>query len=337
MIDKTEEEMLRTKQEYERIVEDRNQTGISLIDRNDELCILYEKSTMQESIIQEGDVEMGQREQEIRMLNIEFNDVNREISVAKKMIPKLQELAEENERLANEYEQEKKKVAELSKSLEDPENTKRWRDVSGREIDHEELKKKIQKLEEQLNAREEQVMEKNIILEDHETETEKTKQKVDHDHEDNVKLARKKNESQFRINKQTKEMKALLSELSIHQAKADELSQTRENKESELESALNRVKEGLAPTADADEEFDRMQEQEERENEYIRERKRKLEEERNMPATVVRTTAEKRPNAYIPDDGLGLPQPYLMKPFKPTQPGSSMRHIRKPEPKEVEL
>jgi hypothetical protein len=29
------------------LVKDRNQVGISLIDRNDELCILYEKSNVQ--------------------------------------------------------------------------------------------------------------------------------------------------------------------------------------------------------------------------------------------------------------------------------------------------
>ncbi|KAJ4924657.1 hypothetical protein JOQ06_003609, partial [Pogonophryne albipinna] len=44
------------------------------------------------------------------------------------------------------------------------------------------------------------------------------------------------------------------------------------------------------------------------------------------------TTAESRPNAYIPQTGpLPLPKPYgALAPFKPSQPGANMRHIRKP-------
>ena len=38
-------------QEYESAVEDRNHTGIMLIDRNDELCILYEKANTQEEVM----------------------------------------------------------------------------------------------------------------------------------------------------------------------------------------------------------------------------------------------------------------------------------------------
>lgn len=45
-----EKDMLELKQKYEMACESRNYTGIQLIDRNDELCILYEKSNIQENI-----------------------------------------------------------------------------------------------------------------------------------------------------------------------------------------------------------------------------------------------------------------------------------------------
>jgi hypothetical protein len=41
--------VFRLKKMYEFAVEDRNYTGIQLIDRNDELCILYEKANIQVS------------------------------------------------------------------------------------------------------------------------------------------------------------------------------------------------------------------------------------------------------------------------------------------------
>ena len=47
--------------------------------------------------------------------------------------------------------------------------------------------------------------------------------------------------------------------------------------------------------------------------------------------------AEPRPNAYIPDD-IGIPKPYgALAPFKPTECGATMRHIRRPQPREIEL
>lgn len=52
------------------------------------------------------------------------------------------------------------------------------------------------------------------------------------------------------------------------------------------------------------------------------------------------TTAEPRPNAYIPNDDsdLPLPRPYGGNaPFKPTELGSNMRHIRKPTVKPIEI
>lgn len=50
-----------------------------------------------------------------------------------------------------------------------------------------------------------------------------------------------------------------------------------------------------------------------------------------------KTTAEPRPTAYIPDD-LGIPKPYgNSAPFKPSELGTTMRHIRLPNPKPIEL
>ncbi|KAF5901666.1 coiled-coil domain-containing protein [Clarias magur] len=53
----------------------------------------------------------------------------------------------------------------------------------------------------------------------------------------------------------------------------------------------------------------------------------------------VYTTAELRPNFYIPgEDALPLPRPYgALAPFKPNDPGTNMRHIRKPQPKPLEI
>lgn len=51
----------------------------------------------------------------------------------------------------------------------------------------------------------------------------------------------------------------------------------------------------------------------------------------------VATTAPPRPNAYIPDD-LGIPRPFGgAAPFKPSAPGATMRHHRRPAPRALVL
>ena len=47
IISSMEKSMLKLRKQYEVAIESRNYTGITLIDRNDELCILYEKNNIQ--------------------------------------------------------------------------------------------------------------------------------------------------------------------------------------------------------------------------------------------------------------------------------------------------
>lgn len=46
-ISKIERDMIKARKIYELAVKHRNKIGIMLIDRNDELCILYEKNNVQ--------------------------------------------------------------------------------------------------------------------------------------------------------------------------------------------------------------------------------------------------------------------------------------------------
>lgn len=66
-----QKDMERLRTSYEEVCENRNYTGIQLIDRNDELCILYEKSNMQEIILRKEELAVKSLEDDIRMINIE--------------------------------------------------------------------------------------------------------------------------------------------------------------------------------------------------------------------------------------------------------------------------
>jgi len=66
IISSLETDMLRLKKRYESAIETRNQTGIQLIDRNDELCILYERSNIQEDTLKSGEIKLQELDQSVR-------------------------------------------------------------------------------------------------------------------------------------------------------------------------------------------------------------------------------------------------------------------------------
>lgn len=65
-----QKDMQNLRVQYEDACENRNYTGIQLIDRNDELCILYEKSNIQENILRKSEISVKGLEDEIRMIKI---------------------------------------------------------------------------------------------------------------------------------------------------------------------------------------------------------------------------------------------------------------------------
>ena len=128
---------------------------------------------------------------------------------------------------------------------------------------------------------------------------------------------------------------ATVSELSMFQAQAISLKEDNlELKEIVHTAGLN-LDSGIAPTEDAEKEWYRM------ENERIimaelSQRNKEL-SAMALDANKTLTTAIPRPNAYIPED-LGIPKPYgTNAPFKPTEPGATMRHIRKPIIREIHI
>ena len=221
---------------------------------------------------------------------------------------------------------------------ESTENQARWRKLEGRDPDPRELRRKISVLEDRLNSRKEQGLEKDLLLDQLTRASDKIRTRALSEREKTLDTAKTINEQQYRLKKKTRQMMATISELSLYQASAMSLERTKAELSEKLRDAQERLESGEAPDESADEEFMRIEEQRRRHRELILRRQEEARIQREMPATVVRSTAEPRPNAYIPDDELGIPQPYGgLAPFKPTEPGAGMRHIRKPQPPEIEI
>ncbi len=106
-------------------------------------------------------------------------------------------------------------------------------------------------------------------------------------------------------------------------------------REKNVEDAASLLEKGLPPTEDVVKEWNREERKRFQHSQEIMRRDEEI--QLNQTGALFKTTAETRPTAYIPDE-LGIPKPYGQSaPFKPTDLGSSMRHIRPPVIKPIEI
>ncbi|XP_071960472.1 coiled-coil domain-containing protein 146-like [Antedon mediterranea] len=341
MINQAEEQMVKLRKRYENAVQHRNDRGVQLIERNEEVCIFYEKVNIQDDMIRKGDVELQSREEEIRFLKMQVAEENRSIGLARKTLPNKRALDGELVTLQIQLSQCQDRMAELEKNLENPYDESRVRLLEGKDMPPGDLNKKIEELEIRLAEKEEHLLEKDLIFDQVCKLSERVNQKMDAGKTHTLNLAKEVNDFQAKIKGVTRRMMARVSELSMTQAESLKLQQEVRDKETSLEQAYIRMQRGEAPTNEAAKEWERMINDENRRIEDKHNRQAIQEdEEQYVLAGGATTTAEPRPNAYIPDDDLELPvpRPYgASAPFKPQESGANMRHIRKPIIKPIEI
>eukprot|EP00112_Aurelia_sp_Birch-Aquarium-sp1_P005509 Seg1627.3 transcript_id=Seg1627.3/GoldUCD/mRNA.D3Y31 product="Coiled-coil domain-containing protein 146" protein_id=Seg1627.3/GoldUCD/D3Y31 len=341
MISKAEENMVELRRQYESAVHERNSRGIQLIERNEEVCVFYEKVNVQDSMIRNGDMEMKNREEEIRFMKMESADLRRSNNLMNRTVPQKRSLDDELVTLQLQLLECQEYLLDLEKSLENPSKSDRVRLLGGKDPSQEELQQKIEQLEKRLAEKEEKMLEKELIHEEVTRLLDRTKKKAETGKDDTLKLAKKVNEIQAKIKDMTRKMMAMVSELSMNQAKALRLQQELKDKEAYLEQCYLRLERGEPPSDEIEMEWQKQVRQEWLRVKEARQRQTADEElELYTISGGITTTAEPRPNAYIPDDEseLPVPRPYgAHAPFKPAQPGSNMRHIRKPIIKPIEL
>ena len=266
------------------------------------------------------------------MLQLELKEVQRSIDATRKVLPQVPSLDESIASLQQQLLEARDQAAELEAALESPNNKQRWRRLEGKIPEKDELVSKVNQLEERLNDKKEQLLEKNLILDEVTTLSDRLRHQAKEGRADTLELARKVNGYQSRLRSLTRKMMATVSELSMYQASAMKLDAEKQELEDEKAQAVVNLREGLAPTDDAAREWNRLEHER---MQLLEMAKAAAEYRSDLERPMHRTTAEPRPNAYIPED-LGIPKPYgKYAPFKPSEPGTTMRHIRKPEVREI--
>lgn len=208
------------------------------------------------------------------------------------------------------------------------------------------LMTKIQQLEERLSDKQEQLLEKELILEEVTQLSGRLRVQAAEGRGETLELAKRVNDYQAKIRKVTRRMMATVSELSMYQASSMRLVVEKEGLENVLEEAQQRLAAGEAPTDEAAREWYRQERERMNDAMYKSGAHDSLRYNRSMATDRsdgysqgggAPTRADMRPTAYIPES-LGIPKPFgKWAPFKPSEQGSTMRHIRKPQPKEIEI
>lgn len=336
-----EKDMIGLKKKYQEGVKDRNAIGVHLIDCNDELCVLYERSNHHLQAISRGTSEYAAKESELRLARLQAEELERQFNAAEKRLPQVDTLQQSIVDLEEEVIRRRNELSLLSEKLENPSHVERWRPLEGSDLDVAQLDDKLALLEVKINEKRAQLLEKDIIFEEVFSLTTKLSAQASTKREVTKSLSDQLNELQCRIRDTSKRMLATVSELSMYQASALRLQQEKLVREEGLDKAKHKVVEGEAPSEEAVRDLYRSEKRKELNAEALhrkQEHDQKMATLRASSSTKI-TTAEPRPTAYIPeDDSIGIPKPYGKNtPFKPTEAGSTMRHIRVPIIKDIEI
>ncbi|KAH8607386.1 hypothetical protein ERJ75_001410400 [Trypanosoma vivax] len=361
-----EEKMDVVKQSYQDIIESRDYVGVQLLDRNDELCVMYERLNAQEKAVREGVLMDNARVEEIRMLKIQLTDIHREVDLLRLTIPKVKELEMELTKITDEIDDERWKVEVLENDLTNPRNPHRWRlidrktggrsmasranasqphkpansapqvvrasgvrnDVDGPSDEYVELQQRYQQLEESVNILNERIREKDLILEEVTELSSRLEEQAKSGREVTLSLAKRVNFHHNNIRVKTRQMMAIVSELSVFQASAIQLQQDVQRLEGVVEEAERLVAQGEAPFAEAEERYAREVGARMRYSDMLRRKKEEAALE-NAGLTATVAMIEQRPNAYIPDSDLSIPMPFgALMPFKPTPLVQPIRYYK---------
>lgn len=95
IVNYNEQESIRLRKRYDDCVKERNNRGIELITRSEEVCVICERSNAQESLIKNGNIELQAREQEIRFLKLRLEEEKRQLALCRKEVPTEEALQKE--------------------------------------------------------------------------------------------------------------------------------------------------------------------------------------------------------------------------------------------------
>ncbi|KAM8912088.1 cilia- and flagella-associated protein 58 isoform 2-T2 [Lycaon pictus] len=213
-------ERLRQKKELDQVISERDILGSQLVRRNDELALLYEKIKIQQSVLNKGESQYNQRVEDMRILKLEIKKLRREKGILARSVANVDELRQELFHMQREFLKERTRCRALEEELENPMNVHRWRKLEASDPSTFELIQKIHTLQKRLISKTEEVVEKELLLQ------EKEKLYVELKHilarQPGPEAAEQLQIYRHTLREKTKQLKVLSSELNMYESQSQE-------------------------------------------------------------------------------------------------------------------
>lgn len=220
IIGKLEEDAVQQRKEYDQVINERDILGTQLIRRNDEIALLYEKIKIQQSTLHKGEAQFNDRIQEIRLMKIEVQDQRRKLKIASDRAAQVPNLKRELYNTQRELLAERLKSKAMSDELVNPLNVHRWRQLEGSDPTTHEMIQKIGMLQKRLIAKTEEVVAKDVQIK--ELEERYREVEIQLGRAPGQEIAEKLSVCQASVKEKARQMKAMVSELNMYQAQANE-------------------------------------------------------------------------------------------------------------------
>ncbi|KAK9842003.1 hypothetical protein WJX81_003691 [Elliptochloris bilobata] len=310
---------------YAQQLDARNATGLLLLDRGDEVCLLAERAHAQEAVLHRGAVELARRTDEERALRAEAGDVARALAAARGALPAGPALDSEGAGLRAALLLEQRRAGELSAALESPENQSRWRQLPGRVPSKEELAARIAQLQRCLDAGAGVFLERCELAEGMGGLTSHALRLAAAGRADALEVCMQVNEHQARLREADRRLIVAVAEVAVAHATAMQLGAQVESLATAAAAARAAAAAGGPPTPEAERAWQRHLRLT-ADATAARERAEALARAALCSTSGAPTTAQPRPQAYVPE-ALGIPKPYgRFSLFKPSGPGGALRH-----------
>lgn len=220
IISEADAERVRQKKELDQVISERDILGTQLVRRNDELALLYEKIKIQQSVLNKGEVQYNQRLEDIRVLKLEIKKLRREKTILQKNVANVEDLRREVYHIQRELLRERTRCKALEEELENPMNIHRWRKLEGSDPSTYEMIQKIHTLQKRLIQKTEEVVEKELLIQ----EKEKLYLELKHilARQPGPEVAEQLTIYQQTLKEKTKQMKGMASELNMHESQVAE-------------------------------------------------------------------------------------------------------------------
>lgn len=220
IIQEADSERLRQKKQLEQVIQERDILGTQLVRRNDELALLYEKIKIQQSTLNKGEIQYKARIEDLRILKLEIKRLRREKKILNVKVANVDDLSKEIYHVQRELLRERTRCRALEEELENPMNVHRWRKLEGSDPSTYELIQKIQALQKRLIAKTEEVVQKELLIQ----EKEKLYTELKHilARQPGPEVAEQLSIYQQTLKQKTKQLKSLASELNMYESQISE-------------------------------------------------------------------------------------------------------------------